>query len=632
MSNTGPETDSYVERSDGEEGEGEEEWSEEGSEDGSEEDEDEGGEESSALSGSAEEEEEGEGSEGEEEGEEEGEGSEGSSYTSQEESSLASTTATEARSTVASGSAPASASASLSGVESNSESVPASISEVVVEPSHTLAESESQVSLDYTASLEQQSQEITSSIVDAQPLMSVQPSPDKTASDLAVDTMVSLDLNRKVSSLYIKDKLRTLEGHARDVVEHKHEDEEQRRRESIVEEESSVVTVLGKAGGGKELSEEEAVRRLRKKKKYLDKQKALEEKEAKAKREKAAPEKSGKSPKNVKEGKSSPPEFLKNIFGKPKINLGIVTKAKRIAKKVQKRARGNGVHKTYRCRCEVLWKGELRWCWVVWKNGMLKGMETEKRKFRSNTGKTMYDWWVGGKLFGIDSLKLETNVTIIPHKFAKYGCKVVNSRGCAHLFFPSETLRNRFLKALQPNIRMQVPPRSMLDHVICCCCGADSDELKYLPAPSPSEMFLPAPFYMASKSVCSECHEENKETSRREVLANVVNPKRKVGDGTCHSQMKMWTHALPPQSALPKNAAIDSYIRETKSRCIDSGVMLPAVRVDLVSIGKKKAKADKRGVDGRIENVYEWRRRAEANFVAEKFTVKGLGEGDEGGG
>ncbi|GMH62029.1 hypothetical protein TrRE_jg10494 [Triparma retinervis] len=452
------------------------------------------------------------------------------------------------------------------------------------------------------------------------PLNPVQPPSNahKTDTELEVQALNNFDLTRRVSSLQIKDRLRTLEGHAKDVIDHKHEEEEQRRRDSlIVEEESSVMAVGKKGAGGRELSEEEAVRRLRKKKRYLDKQKLVEKEEAKAKT---------KSPKEGVGSSSSPKELLKNMFGKPKINLGIVSKAKRIAKKVQKRARGNGNHKTYRCRCEVLWKGEWQWCWVVWKNGMLKGLETERRKIKSNTGKTVVDWWVGGKLFSVDTLKLETSVTIIPHNVKNYGCKVSNSRGGAYLVFKGDVLRNRFLKAVQPHMRMQVAPRSMLPHVICCCCGADSDALKYLPAPPPAEMFLPAPFYMASKRVCSECHEENKETSRREILANVVNPKRKVGDGTCHSQMKMWTHALPPRTTLPKNAAIDSYARETKSRCIDSGIMLPALRVNLVEIGKKKAKADKRGVDGRLEDVYEWRRRAEANFVAEKYIVKGLGE------
>ena len=242
------------------------------------------------------------------------------------------------------------------------------------------------------------------------------------------------------------------------------------------------------------------------------------------------------------------------------------------------------------------------------------------------------DWWVGDKLFAIDALKMETSVTIIPDGVRKFGCKVENSRGGAYFVFQDDTLRNRFLKAIQPIIRMEVPPRSTVPHVICCCCGASSSSLKYVPSAPPTSMFLPAPFYMASKRMCSSCFDENRETERREMSANVVSARRKVGEGVCYSQMKMWTHALPPQTALPKGAAIDSYVRETKSRCIDSGVTLPAVRVDLVEIGKKKAKADKRGVDGRLEDQYKWRRRAESNFVVEKFTVKGLDEEAGGGG
>ena len=88
--------------------------------------------------------------------------------------------------------------------------------------------------------------------------------------------------------------------------------------------------------------------------------------------------------------------------------------------------------------------------------------------------------------------------------------------------------------------------------------------------------------------------------------------------------MKMWTHALPYKSMLPRNSNFESYVRETKSRCIESGIAVPAERVDLIELGKKRAKAAQRFVDGRLEDNYEWRRKKESNFVTEKFVVKDL--------
>ena len=57
-------------------------------------------------------------------------------------------------------------------------------------------------------------------------------------------------------------------------------------------------------------------------------------------------------------------------------------------------------------------------------------------------------------------------------------------------------------------------PFAMLKHVICCCCSIKGSE--YLPVPEPKKLFLPAPFYLASKKICVSCFEENEETGRRE--------------------------------------------------------------------------------------------------------------------
>lgn len=183
-------------------------------------------------------------------------------------------------------------------------------------------------------------------------------------------------------------------------------------------------------------------------------------------------------------------------------------------------------------------------------------------------------------------------------------------------------MRNRFLRAIQPLVSVETRPKDMLPYAICCCCSVKGQS--FLPAPAPEKLFLPTPFIVASKMMCSDCFEENEETGRRELMANVVNLTRKVGEGVCHSQMKMWTHTLPSQTVLPRGANIDSYVRETKSRCIDSGIMLPALRVSLVELGKRRPKASKRGVDGRLEDDFNWRRTRESNFVVEKFTVQSL--------
>ena len=71
--------------------------------------------------------------------------------------------------------------------------------------------------------------------------------------------------------------------------------------------------------------------------------------------------------------------------------------------------------------------------------------------------------------------------------------------------------------------------------------------------------------------------------------------------------MKMWAHALPYKTMLPPNSNFESYVRETKSQCIESGISVPAERVDLIELGKKKAKAAQRFVDGRLEEVSEKR-------------------------
>ncbi|GMI24471.1 hypothetical protein TeGR_g14695 [Tetraparma gracilis] len=188
--------------------------------------------------------------------------------------------------------------------------------------------------------------------------------------------------------------------------------------------------------------------------------------------------------------------------------------------------------------------------------------------------------------------------------------------------FKDLVMRNQFLKAVQPIIKCVGRPTDMMPSVICCCCGAKN--ACYVPSPAPRNMFLPAPFYIASKKICTECFAENAETGRRELSANAVDVKRAVGSGVCHSEMKMWCDGLPAATVLPRGGNREAFAREVKARCVDNGVELPAVRVNLFELGKKNKVRDKRGVDGRLEDNYEWRRKKERGFVVEKFVVKDL--------
>ncbi|GMH83454.1 hypothetical protein TrST_g442 [Triparma strigata] len=419
------------------------------------------------------------------------------------------------------------------------------------------------------------------------------PPPLHTDAELAIDTMGALDKERK-TTLHIRDRLRTLEGHAKDVVEHKHEDEEEKK----------MVDAKAKA---KALAEKE------------------KEKEKKATTSNASPTSSqaSKSPSKKKQTRAKNLNKKPGLFGLQKHNLMMMARAKRVAKKTKEKARGTG-HKAYRCRLEILHKGKYRPAWMVFKSGVIKCHETHKEKVVNNVGVTQIEWPVGKVLLELDVSSAEAYISVIPENVKPNAVKVSTSFNSIYFSSPNPTVRDRFLKGIQQVVKLSPnrPGAGMLQHIICCCCSIKNST--YLPAPPPTSLYLPAPFYLSSKMICTSCSSENSETRRRELSANVLNPFRKVGDSTCHSQMKMWTPCLPYKSQLPLNANFESYVREVKSRCVDSGIKIPASRVNLIELGKKRPKQLKRSVDGRLEDVYEWRKRKEANFVVEKFTVKDL--------
>jgi len=305
----------------------------------------------------------------------------------------------------------------------------------------------------------------------------------------------------------------------------------------------------------------------------------------------------------------------------PKISLNAMMKAKKAARKVIKKARGTGTHKAYRCRCKCLVKGAAVNCWVVWKSGVIKVHETARVKKVSNTGQVSFEWVVGKVYYEIDAQQHPTSVMNIQEKVMMHSLKVSNSRGAVYFTFSDCTMQNRFLKAIQPIVTAIGLWSDMMPRVICCCCGVKG--ASYVPI-TLDKIYLPAPFIIASKLICTACFAENAETGRRELTANAVDVKRPVGMGVCHSEMKMWCDALASSTVLPRGENRESFKREVVARCRDNGVALPAVRVNLFEIGKKKKGARGKGVDGRLEDQFEWRKRKEAGFVVEKFVVADL--------
>lgn len=130
--------------------------------------------------------------------------------------------------------------------------------------------------------------------------------------------------------------------------------------------------------------------------------------------------------------------------------------------------------------------------------------------------------------------------------------------------------------------------------------------------------YLPAPFASVSDKVCVGCYSENDETRRREVNSNVVDVRRKPGE-LLHSEMQMYCNAMPNKGLLPKSVAgVESYVNDIRRECRGRGVRLPAPRVDLIELGKKKARAEYRPVNGRLENNMDWRKQKESNYVVDE--------------
>ena len=261
--------------------------------------------------------------------------------------------------------------------------------------------------------------------------------------------------------------------------------------------------------------------------------------------------------------------------------------------------------------------------------------ETHREKTVSNTGKTRVNWVVGSKeWYSIDALHVPTTVLTVDSNAMVHTVKVSCSGCSVFLSWKRGVDVRTFLKAVQPIMQTVERPGAMMPRAVCCCCGvegagasgagASGAGASFLPAPAPTAVFLPAPFYIASKKICTGCFEENAETGRRELAANAVSVRRRVGEGVCHSQMKMWCDGMASSTVLPRGGNLDSFKKETKARCVKSGIAIPAQKVDLFDLGKRKKQKFKRGVDGRREDTEEWRRQKEANYVPEKFVVKDL--------
>ena len=226
----------------------------------------------------------------------------------------------------------------------------------------------------------------------------------RTDSELAIETMTTLDNERRATTLQIKDKLRTLEGHAKDVLEHKHEDEANKKPEKKTE-------------------------------------------------LKISPSPTTISPK-PKPSKKKSPTKMANLFGLQKHNLAMMMRAKRIAKKVVVKSRGTE-HKAYRCRIEIFHKNKWVMTWCVFKSGVLQCFKTKKVKVVNNVGKTAWEWPIGKLIKKLDVIKYEATVSLVPQNVKVRACEM---RRKSQVTFPVFLTRFALCRYLHVRCRHHLTP------------------------------------------------------------------------------------------------------------------------------------------------------------------------------